>query len=197
MPRQMPEIREAITALYGGTPVVFGCGPVPCAVMMIGEAPGAKEIEAGTPFCGQAGGNLSSFLEQLGLNRSEIYITNVCKFRPVRIREGRRRTVSNRTPTAAEIAAAVPVLRDEIDCVDPRIIITLGNTPLRAVSGCRDMNIGSVHGTCVLPADSTGRCIFALYHPASIIYNPRLKADYEADLDALRSRLAEMGLLGS
>lgn len=193
----MSEINAAIALLYGDEPLVYGSGPVPCPIMMIGEAPGAKEIESGTPFSGQAGGHLEGFLASLGLPRSAVYISNVCKFRPVRVREGRRRTVSNRTPTAAEIRAAVPLLSEEIACVDPRILITLGNTPLQAVTGDSALRVGSVHGACLAPADPLlrGRCLFPLYHPASLIYNPGLRQRYDADIEQLRETLREMGLL--
>ena len=81
MHRSKPEIDAALELLYGDEPLVYGSGPVPCAIMMIGEAPGAREIESGTPFTGQAGGHLETFLAQLKLTRSAVYISNVCKFR--------------------------------------------------------------------------------------------------------------------
>lgn len=192
---QMQEINGALAVLYGDTPIVCGSGPVPCAIMMVGEAPGAREIEKGTPFCGQAGGNLEGFLHALGLPRAEVYITNVCKFRPTRIRKGKRTTVSNRTPTAAEVREAVPFLLDEIGVVDPQIIITLGNTPLRAVTGQKDLNVGSVHGICRQAESLPGRCIFPLYHPASLIYNPGLRAAYDRDIALLEAELRKRELL--
>ena len=194
---QMQEIHEALRKLYPDTPLVFGRGPVPADVMLIGEAPGATEIEKGMPFCGQAGENLTAFLASAGISRDKLYITNVCKFRPVRVNEGRRTTIANRTPTAAEVRQAVPLLLEEIALVNPRIIVTLGNTPLTAVTGNRKLRVGDVHGTCQFAEEgpTAGRCLFALYHPASIIYNRSLKERYEEDLAALRLRLEELRLL--
>lgn len=194
---QMEEIHEALRKLYPDTPLVFGQGPVPAQVMLIGEAPGATEVERGMPFCGQAGENLTAFLASAGISRENLYITNVCKFRPVRIREGRRTTASNRTPTAAEIRRAVPLLLEEIALVSPRIVVTLGNTPLQAVTGDRDMRVGDVHGGCLYAQAGAlaGRCLFPLYHPASVIYNRSLKATYDEDLEKLRERLLEMEIL--
>lgn len=191
---QMQEIHEALRQLYPDTPLVFGAGPVPAQVMLIGEAPGAEEVAQGRPFCGQAGKNLTSFLASAGISRENLYITNVCKFRPVRIREGKRTTVSNRTPAASEVHKALPLLHAEIALVDPKIIVTLGNTPLAAVSGAKDMRIGQVHGTCLYAEEgaAAGRCLFALYHPASIIYNSSLRPVYEEDLERLRVRLSEL-----
>lgn len=193
MPLQL--LNEALRERYDGTPIVCGSGPVPCDIMLIGEAPGAKEIESGVPFCGPAGSNLNKFLESLGLRRSDVYITNVCKFRPTKVREGKRTTVSNRTPTAAEIREAVRYLTDEIEVVDPKMIILLGNTPLRAVTGRKDIAIGDVHGTCLSAEHLADRCLFALYHPASLIYNRALRETYEADIESLRSALRQRGLL--
>ena len=189
MHRSKPEIDEALALLYGDVPLVYGSGPVPCAVMMVGEAPGAREIESGTPFTGQAGGHLDTFLAELGLPRSAVYISNVCKFRPTRVRHGRRTTISNRTPTTAEVRTAVPFLLEEIACINPRIIITLGNTPLRAVLGDREISVGAVHGSSLSPDTEplSGRLLFSLYHPASLIYNPSLKPVYADDVTMIFS----------
>ncbi|MBD5558921.1 MAG: uracil-DNA glycosylase [Clostridia bacterium] len=190
----LTKLNQEMARFYGSEPLVAGAGPVPCRLMLIGEAPGAREIETGTPFVGRAGGNLQDFLAGIGLSRADLYITNVCKFRPVRIREGRRRTVSNRTPTAAEVRDALPFLLEEIACVDPELIVTLGNTPLNALSGNRSQRIGDVHGRPLLLEEGPllGRTLFALYHPASLIYNPGLQADYAQDMLFLRERLREM-----
>ena len=178
------KLYQKIGAFYQDTPLVFGDGNEHASVLLIGEAPGKDEVLKGKPFVGKAGQNLDGFLQSAGLKREEIYITNVCKFRPYKISE--KGMVSNRPPTKQEIIQAAGFLKEEIDIVAPRIIVTLGNTPLRAVLGDFAANIGAYHGQVQnLELDENRYTLFALYHPASIIYNPAVKETYEADLTAL------------
>lgn len=189
---QITDVNAALSAHYGSEPLVFGQGPVPCSVMLIGEAPGAHEIEENMPFCGQAGKNLNTFLNSVHLDRSQLYITNVCKFRPIKFSASGR--ASNRTPTRKEIEEAVPFLLEEMICVCPRIAVTLGNTPLHALMADNSLPVGDVHGTCLASPrpELEGICIFSLYHPASLIYNPGLRTTYEQDLTKLRRRIGEI-----
>lgn len=189
---QIEQLNSAFRALYPtDVPLVYGEGPIPCSIMLAGEAPGGDEIRTGRPFTGQAGKNLDSFMEVLGLTRQDIYIGNVCKFRPYRVSE--KGTVANRTPTTSEIRQAMPLFHEEIRLVNPRLLITLGNTPLHAVTGNWSLKVGDVHGTCLYEdVDGAHPCIFALYHPASIIYNPKLKDAYAEDLAALRVRVDDV-----
>ena len=147
--------------------LVFGEGPDHPVLMLIGEAPGEQESLQGRPFVGKAGKNLDRFLELAGLDREEIYISNAVKIRPTKVSQTGR--VSNRPPTKEEIALFRPWLLREISEIRPKMIATLGNVPLGAVTGCKQ-TIGQVHGT-VIPAGETGVPLFALYHPASLIYN--------------------------
>lgn len=190
---RIEDLNEAIREEYGGedTTLVYGAGPVPCDIMLAGEAPGADELVTGKPFTGQAGKNFDHFLEVLNLSRDQIYIGNVCKFRPFRV--SAKGTVSNRTPTTSEIRKAMPYFHEEIRLVDPRLLITLGNTPLHACTGDWSLKVGDVHGKCICidNLDSHDVCCFALYHPASIIYNPKLKEVYAQDLEILRKHVDE------
>ena len=165
--------------------LVFGEGRVGAPVMMIGEAPGEQESLQGRPFVGKAGKNLDAFLAEAGLDRSALYVTNVVKFRPTRLSPAGR-TV-NRPPTQEEIKLFLPWLKREIELVDPRYVITLGNVPLKALTG-RGSVIGELHGRFV---DWEGRRLFAMYHPASVIYNPALKAVYSADIAAFARQYGE------
>jgi len=158
--------------------LVFGEGRIGAPVMMIGEAPGEQESLQGRPFVGKAGKNLDAFLEEAGMDRGELYVTNTVKFRPTK-RSAAGRTV-NRPPTQEEIKLFLPWLMEEIALVDPRWIITLGNVPLRALTG-RGSVIGDWHGRFV---DWQGRKLFAMYHPASVIYNPTLRPVYSEDIRA-------------
>lgn len=166
---------------------VFGEGPQGARLMLIGEAPGEQEEMAGRPFVGRAGRNLDRFLELAGLRREEIYITNAVKFRPTRM--GRRGKPVNRTPTDSEIARFQPLLWREIRLMRPEMIATLGNVPLRAVTG-EKISVGDVHGR-VLDTRAEGVPVFSLYHPASIIYNRSLAAVYEQDVRLLAALCAD------
>lgn len=171
---------QTIQKAYPEERLVFGDGNCAAPILLIGEAPGREEIEAGRPFVGKAGRNLDGFLEAAGLTRADFYVTNVCKFRPTKT--SAKNTLSNRPPTKREAEAARPFLHDEIGLLAPKVVVTLGNTPLRAVSE-ETMCIGGVHGQ-LLETDINGRSypLFPLYHPASVIYNPALKETYEQDI---------------
>ena len=185
------DLRQALRAFIAGVmpgrenALVFGEGPKHAKLMLIGEAPGEQEMLQGRPFVGKAGQNLDHFLALAGLSREEIYISNAVKLRPTKT--GKTGRLSNRPPTKDEIALFRPWLMREIEEVAPGMIATLGNVPLRAVTG-RSLSIGEVHGQ-VLDAGETGLPLFALYHPASLIYNRSLTDVYEQDVRALARRL--------
>ncbi|MBT6371593.1 MAG: uracil-DNA glycosylase [Acidimicrobiaceae bacterium] len=102
----------------GRTQVVFGTGAPDADVVFVGEAPGAREDEQGVPFVGRSGQLLDRLLaEELGVERSDVYIANVVKCRPP----------DNRDPRPDEIAACRPWLAHQLDLVDPAVIVTLGN----------------------------------------------------------------------
>lgn len=177
---QLREKYEDLLEKY--SPVVMGEGEKGAHIFMIGEAPGRWEIEKGRPFVGQAGKNLDGFLEVLGLERKDVYITNAVKFRPVK-KNPRTGSLSNRAPTVKEIELFRPLLMDELDLVDPSIIVTLGNVPLLSLTG-QNIRIGDVHGK---PMDFRGKTLYPLYHPASIIYRRELEEVYKEDLLRIKS----------
>jgi len=165
--------------------LVFGEGRIGAPVMMIGEAPGEQESLQGRPFVGKAGNNLDAFLEEAGMDRGELYVTNTVKFRPTKRSAAGR--IVNRPPTQEEIKLCLPWLLREIDLVDPHYSITLGNVPLKALTG-RGSVIGDLHGSFI---DWQGRRLFPMYHPASVIYNPALKDVYSRDITAFACRYRE------
>ena len=186
------ELLEAVkTYAYKENIIVFGEGAENPALMMIGEAPGGDEEKQGRPFVGKAGKNLSAFLEVVGLKREEIYISNVVKLRPTKESPKTGKAV-NRPPSAEEIAFFLPYLLEEIQVIAPKVVVTLGNVPLKAVTGERKAVIGDYHGKPTPLAD--GRTLFALYHPAAVIYNRALQATYDEDLLALKAFLQKEGL---
>ncbi|MCZ6728279.1 MAG: uracil-DNA glycosylase [SAR324 cluster bacterium] len=111
-------------ALAGGRNcLVFGAGHERSAIMFIGEGPGAEEDQQGLPFVGRAGALLTGMIQALGLTRDDVYITNVVKCRPP----------GNRNPQPEEIAACRPILQQQIELLDPKLIVTLGNVPLKVL----------------------------------------------------------------
>jgi uracil-DNA glycosylase len=149
---------------------ITGIGPIPCDVMLIGEAPGKSEIEFGKPFVGMAGKNLDNYLKIIGLSRTTIRISNTCCFRPIKTKIGNNQkiTISNRTPKASEVELFREVLNEEIKLVNPKIIITLGNIPLKRFTQYK--SIGECHGT-LLYNKFLDKKIFAMYHPSALTYN--------------------------
>ena len=180
------------TSAYQEKTIVFGEGAERPALMMIGEAPGGDEEKQGRPFVGKAGKNLSAFLEVVGLKREEIYISNVVKLRPTKESPKTGKSV-NRPPSVDEIAFFLPFLLEEIKVIAPKVVVTLGNVPLKAVTGEKKAVIGDYHGKPTPLVD--GRTLFALYHPAAVIYNRALQATYDEDLLALKAFLQKEGLV--
>lgn len=188
MEKYKQALRDFLAGVMPGreNALVFGEGPMHPRLMLIGEAPGEQETLLGRPFVGKAGKNLDRFLELAGMRREEIYISNAVKIRPTKT--GKTGRISNRPPTKEEIALFRPWLMQEIALVAPQVIATLGNVPLFAVTNDKKLTIGAAHGR-VMEAGETGRKLFALYHPASLIYNRALEPVYEQDVRALAAWL--------
>lgn len=167
--------------------IVFGEGNIKAEVVLIGEAPGEKEEETGRPFVGAAGKNLDEFLDIVKLNREDIYITNVVKIRPFKVnpKTGRK---SNRPPNKKEIGASIGILKEQLEFIKPKVAVTLGNVPLKAMLGDDSAKIGDYHGR---PIEVSNFIIFPLYHPASIIYNRSLYDTYIEDVKRLKAYLDE------
>ena len=175
---------------FTGRKIVFGDGNVNSKILLIGEAPGANEEKEGRPFVGKAGKNLTEFMESIKIDRSELYITNVVKIRPYRISPKTGRVI-NRAPDNNEKALFTPFLYEEIEAVNPEIVVTLGNVPLQAVLNDKSVSIGEYHGKLI---NFMGKKIFPLYHPAAVIYNSSLKKIYTNDLKELREYVKRMGV---
>ena len=166
--------------------LVFGVGAEDSKVLLIGEAPGRDEVREGRPFVGKAGQNLEELLSETGISRQDLFITNTVKFRPTA--PGARGGVKNRPPTKQEVEVCARCLREELAILQPRLVVTLGNTALRAVTG-EPLSIGDVHGReLVYPWG----LLFPLYHPASIIYRRELKEVYRADMAILRQKYSDL-----
>ncbi len=162
---------------------VLGEGNENSEIVFIGEAPGADEEKALRPFVGKAGKNLNYFLENAGCSREDIYITNAVKFRPTQI--GKTGRLSNRTPTTEEIVEYREWLLKELSIIDPKLVITLGNTPLFSLTNDKKLKITAVHGTLINYENTEYNLKFKLmpfYHPAAVIYKRELVSEYEKDM---------------
>lgn len=173
---------------YPEEKLVLGHGSLNSSIMLIGEAPGAKEVELGQPFVGQAGKHLDEFLEILDIKKENVYITNSVKYRPTKSNPKTGR-LSNRTPRKNEIDDFRKYLFEEIKIIDPKIIVTLGNTPLKSIYN-KTLKIGDVHGNRFkVEIENIEYNVFPLYHPAAIIYNRSLKEIYMDDLLKLKAEM--------
>lgn len=151
------------------TVCLCGVGPVPAKVMVVGEAPGLREDQVAKPFQGKSGKLLDSILKELKVSREDIYITNAVKCHPP----------GNRTPEKSEIKACIDYLNKEIERVQPRLIIALGNIALYAVTG--HSGIGKYRGKeCT--SKFGGITTVPTYHPAAVLRSPKYMSQLKADL---------------
>ncbi|HEX2749955.1 MAG TPA: uracil-DNA glycosylase [Verrucomicrobiales bacterium] len=106
--------------------MVFATGNPDAEIMLVGEAPGAVEEQKREPFTGPAGATLDRILRAMGLDRSKVYISNICKFRPAI--EGGPQGSRNRKPTSTEMESCLEYVHEEIAIIRPRVLIALGST---------------------------------------------------------------------
>lgn len=159
------------------THVVVGSGHQKAQVMFIGEAPGAEEDKAGLPFVGSAGQLLTEMLRAIGFERQQVYITNMLKCRPP----------GNRDPEAAELAACSIYLQQQIQWVQPRIIVTLGRIAAQQLLKTQQ-SLGALRGKMHQLPDSRIP-VLATYHPAYLLRSPSQKRKAWEDLCALMNFL--------
>jgi uracil-DNA glycosylase family 4 len=155
------------------THAVPGEGPVPARVFFIGEAPGGKEDQLGRPFVGPSGMLLSRLLQTAGLSREEVYITSCVKCRPP----------NNRTPHTDELNTCQEAwLNEQIELVNPKIIVLLGKTAMQQVLQ-DERSLRQIHGA-VIPRD--GHRYLLTYHPAVAFRVPETRESMEQDMAVLR-----------
>lgn len=158
--------------------LVFGVGNENADLLFVGEAPGFHEDQKGEPFVGAAGKLLDQLLETIGLQRKDVYITNVLKCRPP----------NNRNPLPDEISECKDMLFRQIEIIDPKIISTLGNFSTKLILGT-DLGISKLHGK---PVEKEGRIVFPIYHPAAGLYTPSTKKILEEDFQMMGSLLTDI-----
>lgn len=186
--QQLDEIREKILRekvtpklKETATQLVFGDGNPDADILFIGEAPGKNEDQQGKPFVGAAGKFLNEMLAMVDLQREDVYITNIVKYRPP----------NNRDPLPDEKAAFLPYLQAQLEVIQPKIVVTLGRHSMNCF--LPDLQISKIHGqpkririnmrnqaerikqgeTGVSPESSHGVAIviMPLFHPAAALYN--------------------------
>jgi len=157
-------------------------------VMLVGEAPGGHEATcSGRPFSGQAGRLLEDFLTGAGLQRRELYVTNLVKCRPVKpSKRPRYGCYANRAPRKGEIRTCTSFLERELAILSPDLVVTLGRNPLEWFAQS-SLTMSRCSGRLFRFAPN-GPDVYPMYHPASLIYNPKLKQTYQEDM----RRLAEL-----
>jgi len=149
-----PELAQSAKQL------VMGDGNVDADIVFIGEAPGKNEDEQGVPFVGAAGKFLDEMLLEAGLKRTDVYITNIVKYRPP----------NNRDPLPEEKTAFAPYLDKQLEIIKPKIVATLGRHSMEHF--LPGMRISDVHGQ---PKRKYGTVYLPLYHPAAALYNGGLR----------------------
>ncbi len=163
--------------------VVFGAGNADADLMFVGEAPGATEDEQGIPFVGRAGKLLDTLLEEIGLQRSEVFIANTLMCRPP----------GNRDPLPIEIENCQDYLRTKVELIEPTVICTLGNFSTKLLRG-DPTGITRLHGQPeVLTLGRRAVRLYPIFHPAAALYTPRMLETLREDF----ARLPELLALGA
>lgn len=143
-------------ALAGRTTAVVGSGPATGRVLLVGEAPGAREDATGRPFCGPSGALLDVLLARAGAARDDVPVTNMVRCRPP----------GNRRPTADELAACRPLLDEQVASTNPDVIVALGVTAGSALAGLRGATMAELRAADL---HYEGRRLIVTYHPAAAV----------------------------
>lgn len=158
---------------------VPGEGDADAQLMFIGEAPGAQEDKLGRPFVGASGKFLAEMLEDIGMAREDVYITNIVKFRPP----------NNRDPRKDEIEACLPYLIEQIKVIQPNLVIFLGRHSMNVFFP--ELKISEAHGHAVKKTVRFGsemtleQVFLPLYHPAAALYNGSMRKVLQEDFNKI------------
>ncbi|MCB8883344.1 uracil-DNA glycosylase [Acidisoma cellulosilytica] len=182
------ELRAAIAGFEGcalrdtATNLVFSDGNPEARVMLVGEAPGAEEDRAGLPFVGASGQLLDRMLGSIGLDRTQVLITNILPWRPP----------GNRTPSEGEIATCLPFVQRHIALVAPDFLLLLGATAVRALTG-HTQGIRRIRGrwqSLTVPRMDRPIPTLPTYHPAYLLRTSLAKREAWSDLLQLQQKLS-------
>lgn len=160
--------------------VIFGEGSRNAPIFIIGEAPGAEEDKIGRPFIGASGKLLDKILQCCGFNREQhVFISNIVRCRPP----------GNRVPSQEERDACIDFLYRQIELINPRILITLGATPIKELLDDRNIKITKIRGNWL---EYKNRLLMPVYHPSALLRNPNLKQDTWADFKKVVIKYREL-----
>jgi uracil-DNA glycosylase family 4 len=166
---------HACALATGRTRAVPGEGPVDAEILLIGEGPGYYEDQQGRPFVGAAGQFLETLLASIGLKRTDVFIANVVKCRPP----------GNRDPLPEELAACSHWMTEQIDILQPKVVVTLGRYSLaRFLPG---QPIGKIHGQ---EKKVGSQWVMPMYHPAAALHQGSLRKTIEDDFKKIPAVLA-------
>ena len=166
------------------TQLVFGTGNPDADIVFIGEAPGKNEDLVGEPFVGKAGHLLDDMLQSVHIDRNQIYITNIVKYRPPK----------NRDPLPQEKAAFWPYLQKQLAIIKPKLVVTLGRHSMAMF--VPQGRIIELHGTTqeiiIQDTEQSFKCtLLTLYHPSAAIYRGSVKTALMQDFSTIPSLLAK------
>ena len=164
-------------AYAGRRTIVFGDGDANARLMFVGEGPGADEDASGVPFVGKAGQLLNNMIQAMGLKREEVYIANIVKCRPP----------ANRVPEPVEANTCDQFLLQQMDVVQPQVVVALGATAAMYLLGVKQ-SLSSLRGRW---HSCRGAKLAVTYHPAFLLRDPRQKGEAWKDLQMV---MAELGL---
>lgn len=148
--------------------IVFGSGAVDADIFFCGEAPGADEEISGEPFVGKAGELLSKIIQAMGLKRKEVYIANILKWRPEH-----DKPYGNRPPTPEEMEFCLPYLKAQLQIIQPKVIVALGNSAVSGLLGHDSKRkLGAIRGQW---HDFSGLPLMVTFHPSYLLRNDTMK----------------------
>jgi len=153
---------------------VPGEGPLDAKLFFIGEAPGAEEDKTGKPFVGRSGELLTSMIQDIELSRDQVFITSILKSRPP----------NNRKPETSEIEACRPYVEQQIEIINPGVIVLLGGVAISSIIG--PWKVSDAHGRFY---EANDRTFFMTYHPAAALRFPSIKEKMIDDFDTLKSEI--------
>lgn len=192
--KKLDEIRERILKngvtpelMKSATQLVFGDGNPAADIVFIGEAPGKNEDLQGKPFVGAAGKFLNEMLAGIGLERKDVYITNIVKYRPP----------NNRDPLPEEKKAFLPYLQAQLEAMQPKLVVTLGRHSMNCF--LPDLQISKIHGepkririSMKAGDDVLTIVILPLFHPAAALYNGGMRQTLIDDFAAIPDILKQL-----
>jgi DNA polymerase len=172
---------DGVALKHRATQLCFSDGNPEAQIMLVGEGPGEQEDKQGKPFVGRAGQLLDRMLGAIGLDRTKVFIVNMVPWRPP----------GNRNPTPEELALCAPFVHRQIELVNPKLLVTLGNVPTQALFST-SQGITRMRGNWkTLEIGGWSGPVLPTFHPAFLLRTPAAKAQAWKDLLSLKAAIGE------